>query len=104
VDKITDCFSEIGKLISQMNEKLLQVYAPAVDEICSRSDISQHELEHLLEDLFSADRESDVRKFRTSAIDKKTEKKSQSKPIKYDRFRMEELAALINLEDTNADG
>lgn len=50
---MTDRFFEIYKLICQMNEELLQVYTPMVDEMCSRSDILPHELEHLLDDLLS---------------------------------------------------
>ncbi len=50
---MTDRFFEIYKLICQMNEELLQGYTPMVDEICSCSNVSQDELEHLLDDLLS---------------------------------------------------
>lgn len=51
---MTDAVSEITKAIQQLNDDLLQFYTPAVQDICSRENITESELEHFLDYLVSA--------------------------------------------------
>lgn len=49
-----DGMSEICKMIQQLNDDLLQFYAPAVQDICNQENITESELEHFLDYLVSA--------------------------------------------------
>lgn len=49
-----DEMSEICKMIQQLNDDLLQFYAPAVQDICNQENITESELEHFLDYLVSA--------------------------------------------------
>ena len=51
---MTQGFEHICNMIQQLNDDLLQFYTPAVQDICSREEITESELEHFLDYLVSA--------------------------------------------------
>lgn len=49
-----DGMSQICKMIQQLNDDLLQFYTPAVQDICNQENITESEMEYLLDSLVSA--------------------------------------------------
>lgn len=51
---MTKGISGVITMIQQLNEEMLRVYTPMVNDICDRKNVTQYELEHFLDYLLSA--------------------------------------------------
>lgn len=51
---MTKGMSEIVTMIQQLNEEMVRVYTPMVNDTCDRENVTEYELEHFLDYLLSA--------------------------------------------------
>jgi len=51
---MTKGMSEIVTMIQQLNEDMVRVYTPMVNDICDRENVTEYELEHFLDYLLLA--------------------------------------------------